>query len=143
MIFNAFQREDDDAVFTVARNVSGGTYSLGQVAVWDISASVDGVRVSVPATATLSLFRGVCADTILDSAYGRFQVHGYNSNASVVNTTNQAVAAGDILIAVDAQKYLARSGASDGKSGFVYAAAAIVTAATPAAAAHAVLIRAL
>jgi hypothetical protein len=143
MIFNAFQREDDDAVFTVARNVSGGTFALGEVAVWDISASVDGVRVSVPATATLSLFRGVAGEAVVDSAYGRFQVHGYNANALVTNTTNTAIAAGNILIPVDAVKYLARTGASDGKSGFVYAAEAVATAATPAAAAHKVLIRAL
>lgn len=143
MIFSAFQREDDDAVFTVARNVSGGAYAAGEVAVWDISASVDGVRVSVPATATLSLFRGVAGEAVADSGYGRFQVHGYNSVASVTNTTNTAIAAGNILIPVDAVKYLARSGASDGKSGFVYAAEAVATAATPAAAAHKVLIRAL
>ena len=143
MIFNAFQREDDDSVFTVARNVSGGTVSLGQVAVWDITSSVDGVRVSVPATATLSLFRGVATEAVTDSSYGRFQAHGYQASASVINHTTQAVAAGDILIPVDGQKYLARSAASDGKTGFVYAAEALATATTPAAAATKVLVRAL
>lgn len=143
MIFNAFQREDDDSVFTVARNVSGGTFSAGQSAVWDISASVDGVRVSVAATATLSLFRGVATESVADSAYGRFQVHGYNSGVSVTNTTNTAIAAGDILVPVNAQKYLARSGASSGVDGFVYAAQAVATGATPAAANVKALIRAL
>lgn len=143
MIFNAFQREDDDAVFTVARNVAGSTFSAGQTAVWDTGASVDGVRVTVAATATLSAFRGLAGESVVDSAYGRFQLHGYNSVASVINHTVTAIAAGDILIPVDAQKYLARSAASDGKSGFVYAAQAFATATTPAAAATKVLVRAL
>jgi len=143
MIFNAFQREDDDAVFTVARNVSGGAYSAGQTAVWDAGASVDGVRVTVPATATLSLFRGLAGEAVADSGYGRFQVHGYLAAASVTNDTSVAIVAGDILIPVDAAKHLARSAASDGKTGFVYAAAAVATATTPAAASVKVLIRAL
>ena len=143
MIFNGFQREDDDAVFTVVRNVSGGSRSAGQTIVWDISSSVDGVRVTVPATATLSLFRGVLAETIADSAYGKSQLHGYKAAASVTNDTSTAIAAGDILIPVDGQTYLARSAASDGKTGFVYAAAAVATGATPAAANVKVLIRGL
>jgi len=143
MIFSAFQREDDDSIFTVVKNVAGSSFAAGQVCVWDITSSVDGVRVSVPATATLSLFRGVCAEAIADGTYGKVQVGGYNSYASVTNDTSQAVAAGDILIPVNAAKHLARSGASDGKSGFIYAAAAVTTATTPAAAAVKVLIRAL
>jgi hypothetical protein len=143
MIFNAFQREDDDSVYTVVRNVAGSAFSAGQSAVWDISSSVDGVRVSVPATATLSLFRGIVAEAIADSAYGKVQVHGYAAVASVLNHTTQAIAAGDILIPVDSQKYLARSAASDGKSGFVYAAEAFATATTPAAANKKALVRAL
>jgi hypothetical protein len=143
MIFNAFQREDDDAVFTVARNVQASALSAGEAVVWDSSASVDGVRVSQPATATLSLFHGIAGEAVADSAYGRFQLHGYKAEASVTDHTTQAVAAGDILIPVDGQNYLARSAASDGKTGFVYAAAAVATATTPAAANRKVLIRAL
>src|SRR5512143_2881662 len=109
MIFSAFQREDAETVFTGVRNVSAGTISAGQSVVWDITSSVDGVRVSVPATATLSLFVGVAVDSIVDSAYGKVQCYGYKAAASVLNHTTQAIAAGDILIPVDAQKYLARS----------------------------------
>jgi hypothetical protein len=142
MIFSAFQREDDDSLFTVVRNVSGAALAAGEAVAWDV-VSPDGVRVSVPATATLSLFKGVVAEAIADSQYGKVQVGGYNSYAKVINSTNQAIAAGNILIPVDAQKYLAYSAASDGKSGFVYAAEAFATATTPAAAAKKVFIRAL
>jgi hypothetical protein len=143
MIFSAFQKEDADNVFTVVRNVSGAAMSAGESCVWDISTSVDGVRVSVPATATLSLFVGVLSEAIADSGYGKAQVYGYSSIASVTNHTTQAIAAGDILIVADAVKTLKFGAASDGKSGFVYAAQAFLTATTPAAAAKKVLIRAL
>jgi len=136
MIFNAFQREDDDAVFTVAKNVSGTTYSLGEVAVWDSGANADGVRVTQAAAATLGLFRGVCAETILDSGFGKFQVHGYNDDALV----NGTATAGDVLLATAAQKYLSGAAASLGNEGFVYAAKDKAGAPT---AASAVFIRAL
>lgn len=143
MIFSAFQREDDDAVFTVGRNVSGGSFSAGQSCAWDVSSSVDGVRVSVPATATLSLFRGVFAETVADSGYGKIQVGGYNSYASVLASTLTEIAPGDILKAVNGQKYLQRHGASDGVSGFVFAAETVASSGSPAAAAVKVLLRAL
>lgn len=132
-----------DAVFTIVRNVSGATCTAGYAVVWDISSSVDGVRVTVPATATLSLFRGIAVETMADSAYGKVQVHGYCSAAYLTNDTSQAVAAGNILIPVNGQSYLDYSAASDGKSGFAFAAEAFATATTPAAANKKVLIRAL
>ncbi len=51
-------------------------------------------------------------------------MYGYRSEAYVTNATSVAIAAGDILIPVTAVWYLARSGASDGKSGMLYAAEA-------------------
>lgn len=143
MLFQRLNRTDAEKFFQVCQNVSGATLSSGAAVVWDITSSIDGVRVSKPATATLSLLVGLTAESFVDSAYGRVQSYGYNSAVYVTNDTSQAVAAGDILVPVNAQHYLARSGASDGKSGFVYAGAAVATATTPAAAAVKVLIRAL
>jgi hypothetical protein len=143
MQFQGINREDAERVFQVAFNVAGATMTAGYPAVWDISASVDGVRVTKPATATLSLFVGVAVEDIVDSAYGKFQCYGYRTQANVTNDTSNAIAAGDILIPVNAQFYLSRSAASDGKSGFVYAAEAFATATTPAAANKKVFIRAL
>jgi len=99
--------------------------------------------VSKPATATLSLFIGVANKDIADSAYGLFQVYGYRASAFVTNDTSQAIAAGDVLIPVNAQWYTVRTSASDGKSGFLYAGEAFATATTPAAANKKVFIRAL
>lgn len=143
MLLQRISRTDADRVFTVVQNVQGSTMSAGAACVWDITSSIDGVRVSKPATATLSLLVGATAEAIADSAYGRVQVYNYASSVYVTNDTSQAVAAGDILIPVNGQNYFARSGASDGKSGFAFAGAAVATATTPAAAQVKVLLRCL
>lgn len=142
MIFQRINREDAEKVFLIAYNVAGATVTANYPAVWDVS-TADGVRVSKPATATLSLFIGVANKDIADSAYGLFQVYGFRASAFVTNDTSQAIAAGDVLIPVNAQWYAARSTASDGKSGFLYAGEAFATATTPAAANKKVFIRAL
>lgn len=119
MIFNSFQREDDDAVFTVGKNVEATAYAVGDVAVLDSGAAADGVRFKQAAAATLGLFRGVAVEVIPASGFGKIQVHGYNSNAKV----DGAATAGDNLVAVAAQRHLASDAPGDGLTGFVYAIA--------------------
>ena len=143
MIFNSFQREDDDALFTVVRNVSGAARAIGDNVVWDISGSVDGVRVTANASNTLNLFRGILIEALADSAYGKAQIHGYNAAAYITNSTNASITAGDVLIGVAAKDGLEYSAAGTGITGFVYAAAAFVTSSTPAEVLQKVLIRAV
>ena len=143
MMFQRINREDAEKVFVAVYNVAGATITANYPMVWDISTSVDGVRVSKPATATLSLLVGVAHRDIADSAYGLAQAYGYRASGYMSNDASVAVAAGDILIPVNAQWYLARSGASDGKSGFIFAAEAFATGTTPAATTKKVFIRAL
>lgn len=142
MMFQRVQREDPERIISVVYNVSGATITAGYPSCWDTS-TADGLRVSKPATANLSSLVGIAIDSIADSQYGRVQMYGYKASALITNNTSVAVAAGDILIPVDAQWYLARSGAADGKSGFVIAAEAFATATTPAAANKKVFIRSL
>lgn len=123
--------------------MAGATITANYPAVWDISASVDGVRVSKPATATLSLIVGIATADIADSAYGKFQVYGYRASGYITNDTSITVAAGSILIPVNAQWYLDYTSASDGKAGFVYAAEEFAINTTPAAANKKILIRCL
>lgn len=120
MQFQRINREDADRVFSVFYNVAGATITAGYPACWDTS-TADGVRVTKPATANLSLVVGLAVDSILDSSYGKFQVYGYKASGWVINATAQTLAAGDILIPVNAQWYLNFSAASDGKSGFLIA----------------------
>lgn len=143
MLFQRINRGDAEKMFIIVQNVSAATISSGAAVVWDITSSVDGVRVTKPATATLSLLVGATAEAIADSSYGKVQVEGYNSQVYVTNDTSQAIAAGDILVPVNAQTYFARSAASDGKTGFIFAGAAVATATTPAAAQVKVFVRAL
>lgn len=142
MIFQRINRSDAETVFAIFYNVAGATITAGYAGVWD-TATADGVRVTKPATATLSLLVGLANKDIADSSYGLFQVYGYRASGFVTNDTSVAIAAGDILIPVNAQHYAARSAASDGKSGFLYAGQSFATATTPAAANKNVFIRAM
>jgi hypothetical protein len=142
MLFARINRDKAEKVFGIFYNAQAGTITANYAAVWDVS-TADGSRVTQPATATLSLFVGIATENILTGEYGKFQLYGYRASGFVTNDTSQAIAAGDILIPVNAASHLARSAASDGKSGFVYAAEAFATATTPAAAAKKVFLRAL
>lgn len=125
MKFQRLNRTDAEKVFVIVQNVAGATMTAGYACVWDIS-SPDGVRVSKPATATLSLFVGLVDKDIADQAYGLVQAYGYRSAGYVINGTT-AIAAGNILIPEDALWSLKYSAASDGKSGFVYAGEAVTS----------------
>jgi hypothetical protein len=142
MMFQRIQREDPEKFVTVVYNVAGATITAGYPSCWDTS-TADGIRVTKPATANLSSLAGLAIDSILDSSYGRVQVYGYKASAYMSNSGTTAVAAGDIMIPVNAQWYLERSAAADGKSGFVIAAEAFATQTTPAAANKKAFIRAL
>lgn len=149
MIFNHFQREDADNVFSIVRNVAGAALSAGAAAVYDVGASVDGVRVTTPATADLGCLAGITAEAIADSAYGKVQKHGYKASAYVIASTDVAITAGSLLVPVNGQTYLAYSTQNTAATikaagvGLVYAAETITTMTTPAAALKKVLVRAL
>jgi len=142
MIFQRINRTDAEKVFAIFQNVAGATITANYPACWTTS-SPDGVKVTKPATAILSLLVGVANADIADSAYGLFQMYGYRDSGFVTNDTSVAIAAGDILKPVNAQFYLTRSGAGDGTAGVVFAGEAFATATTPAAANKKVFLRAL
>jgi len=131
-----------EKVFVNFLNVQAVTVSAGDVIAWD-SSTADGVRATQPVTATLSLFLGIVDGDTAASAYGLAQTYGYRNGALITNDTSVSVLAGDILIPVTATDRLARSAASDGKTGFVYAGEIYATNTTPVAAVKKVFIRAL
>jgi len=142
MEFQRVNRSDAERVFAIFYNIAGATITGGYPAVWDIS-SVDGISVSKPATATLSTVVGIAVESIADSAYGKFQVYGYRSQAYITNDTSITVTAGQVLIAVAAQWYLDLKATGTGDNGFFYAGEEFDTNATPAAAQKKILIRCL
>ena len=132
MIFSAFQREDDDSVFTVVKNISGATIVQGSAVAWSTS-SPDGVRASLP-TASLGLLRGVAAEAIADGTWGKVQVEGFNSYALVSYTV--AITAGALLVPVATKgHFVPHSAVAVGTEGLIYAAdtlAGVTAAAAPA-----------
>jgi len=141
MIPHVVQTEADKVFVNILNNQTVAL-SAGDSVAWNVT-SPDGVRTTQLVSATLSLFVGVADSAIAASAYGLAQAYGYNSAALSLNHTSLATAAGDILIPVTGQDYVARSGASDGKSGFVFAAQTFVTDTTVGALTKKVFIRAL
>lgn len=141
-------RTDAEKVFVVVYNASGGAFTTGQAMVWDCGTSADGIRVTTPATATLSAFAGLASAGIANGAYGLAQVYGYTASASVKPDVTTALVAGNIFLPVNASADLscdAAAGvdASDGKTGFIIAMQTNTTMTTPVASAHKAFVRAL
>lgn len=148
MLFQRVNRTDAEKVFVVVYNASGGAFTTGQAMVWDCGTSADGIRVTTPATATLSAFAGLAAAGIANGAYGLAQVYGYTASASVKPDVTTALVAGNIFLPVNGSADLscdASAGvdASDGKTGFIIAMQTNTTMTTPVASAHKAFIRAL
>jgi len=148
MLFQRVNRTDAEKVFVVVYNASGGAFTTGQAMVYDCGTSADGIRVTTPATATLSAFAGLAAAGIANGAYGLAQVFGYTASASVKPDVTTALAAGKIMLPVDSSADLSCAGtggiaAADGKTGFMIAMQTNTTMTTPVASAHKVFIRAL
>lgn len=148
MLFQRVNRTDAEKVFVVVYNASGGAFTTGQAMCWDCGTSADGIRVTTPATATLSAFAGLASAGIANGAYGLAQVYGYTASASVKPDVTTALVAGNIFLPVNASADLscdAAAGvdASDGKTGFIIAMQTNTTMTTPVASAHRAFIRAL
>jgi hypothetical protein len=145
MLFQRVQRSDPETIYQIVYNISGSSavITAGYPCVWSIASTIDGLAVTKPASATLSLLVGIAVTDIANSAYGKIQCYGYKASAYVTNATNQAIAAGDILIPVNGQWYLTYSSAGDGETGFIMAAEAFATNATPGAVNKKVFIRCL
>ena len=149
MLFQRVNRTDAEKVFVVVYNASGGAFTTGQCMVWDCGTSADGIRVTTPATATISAFAGLATAGIANAAYGLAQVYGYTASASVINDITTALVAGLVFVPVDGSANLncnaAGTNAAAGDNGFMFAMQTntTATAGAIAAAATKVFIRAL
>ena len=79
MLFKRISRSTAETVFIVVQNVSGSTVTAGYSVVFDVSTSVNGVRVTQGSAADLGAYAGVADADIADDAYGLVQVYGYRS----------------------------------------------------------------
>jgi hypothetical protein len=96
MLFKRINRDNAETCFIVVKNVSGSTMTAGYSAVFDTSASVDGVRVTQASAGDLAAFAGVIDADLADSAYGLCQVYGYRASA-YLNSSTGSSAVGDVL----------------------------------------------
>ena len=101
MLFKRVSRAAAEQVFVVVKNVSGSTMTAGYSCVWDVSASVDGVRVTQASSTDLQAFAGVVDAAISNGEYGLIQVYGYRSSVYIYSSTGTS-AAGDNLIPIAA-----------------------------------------
>ena len=101
MLFKRVSRTAPEQVFIVVKNVSGSTMTAGYSVVWDLGASVDGVRVTRANTATLNCFAGVVDADIANNDYGLLQAYGYRSSAYITRSTVKVSAAGEALECVN------------------------------------------
>lgn len=101
MLFKRVSRAQAETVFIVAKNVSGSTLTAGYSCVFDVSASVDGVRVTQASSTDLQAYAGVADSSIANSAYGLIQVYGYRASVYIKSSAGSSVA-GDNLTVVAA-----------------------------------------
>lgn len=99
MLFKRVSRTDAEKVFMVVKNVSGSTATAGYSLVFDVGASVDGVRVTQASATDLQAYAGVADSDIANNDYGLVQVYGYRSSIYIKSSTGSSVA-GDNLISV-------------------------------------------
>ena len=124
MIFKRVNRTSPEQVFIVVQNVSGSTMTAGYSCVFDVGASVDGVRVTQATSTDLAAFAGVVDADIANNGYGLCQVYGYRSSAYIYSSTGASVT-GDVLAPVGGDWGLTPSTTSGTSTGFGCLAAAV------------------
>ena len=101
MLFKRISRSSPETVYVVAKNVSGSTITAGYSAVFDVSASVDGVRVTQASSTDLQAYAGVADSDIANNAYGLLQVYGYRSSIYVYSSTGSSAAGDNLTVVAD------------------------------------------
>ena len=90
MLFKRISRASAETVFLVAKNVSGSTITAGYSCVFDVGASVDGVRVTQMSAVDLGAYAGVADSDIANGAYGLIQVYGYRATVYIKHAADSS-----------------------------------------------------
>ena len=102
MLFKRIGRTSPEVAYMIVQNVSGSTMTAGYSCVFDVSASVDGVRVTQASATDLQAYAGVVHEDLTNNSYGLVQVYGYRASAYIYSSTGTS-AAGDNLTVVAAE----------------------------------------
>jgi hypothetical protein len=102
MIFKRINRAQAETVFMAVQNVSGSTATAGYALVFDVGASVDGVRVTQASATDLQAFAGVADADIANNAFGLIQVYGYRSSVRIYSSAGSSVAGDNLTVVAGA-----------------------------------------
>ncbi|MFQ5472243.1 MAG: hypothetical protein ACE5FA_05080 [Dehalococcoidia bacterium] len=98
MLIQRVNRSDAERVFIAVKNsYSTAAITVGQAVCFDYTTDADGVGVTQPTTALLTMPAGIVEDaSIAAGEYGLVQIYGHNANALVNGSSGTDV--GDPLI---------------------------------------------
>lgn len=120
MLFKRISRTAPEVVYAIIKNVSGSTMTAGYSGVFDVGASVDGVRVTQASSTDLQAYAGVADADIADSAYGRIQVYGYRASTYIYSSAGSSVAGDELTVVADEWGLTPQATSGDAKSfGFI------------------------
>lgn len=101
MLAKRISRQAAETIFIVVQNVSGSTATKGYGVCFDVSASVNGVRVTKCETTDMQAFAGVADADIANNGYGLVQVYGYRAAVSIYASTGSSVAGDNLTVVGD------------------------------------------
>ena len=98
MLFKRISRASAETAFMVVQNVSGSTATAGYALVFDVGASVNGVRVTQASAPDLQAFAGLADSDIANNDYGLVQVYGYRASGRIYSSTGSSVAGDNLTV---------------------------------------------
>jgi L-asparaginase/Glu-tRNA(Gln) amidotransferase subunit D len=101
MLFKRISRTDAEKIYIVVYNAAGSTITQGYGCCFDVSASVDGVRVTKCETTDMQAFAGVADADIASAAYGLVQVYGYRAAVSIYSSVGASVSGDNLTVVGD------------------------------------------
>ncbi len=101
MLFKRISRSNPEVAYVVVQNVSGSTATAGYSVVFDVGASVNGVRVTQASSTDLQAYAGVADADIANNDYGLAQVYGYRASAYIYSSAGSSVAGDNLNVVAD------------------------------------------
>jgi hypothetical protein len=98
MLFKRVGRTSAEVAYIVVQNVSGSTATAGFALVFDVGASVDGVRVTQASATDLQAFAGVADSDIANNTYGLARVYGYRASVRIQSSTGSSVSGDNLTV---------------------------------------------
>lgn len=116
MLLKRTSRDNPEVAYIVVRNVSGSTMTAGYSGVFDVGASVDGVRVTQASSTDLQAYAGVADSDIADGAFGLVQVYGYRASVYIYSSAGSSASGDELTVVADEWGLTPQATSGDAKS---------------------------